>query len=98
VPAGDGAWLSFYLRIPQAAGTGDDLLAVLIDGTTRLLLTDTDADDYRGYTQVVLDLSELADGGRHEVGFAANFPATGVSSFYVDSVRLGACEPEAASP
>jgi hypothetical protein len=64
---------------------------VLIDGTSQMWIYDTDAASYAEYTRVSLDVSDIADGGEHEVGFGANLLGDGVTSYYVDAVELTPC-------
>ena len=92
IPEGDAS-MSFYLRIPEAAGTGNDTLTLLIDGASVLWISDLDAETYVDYTQVWFDLPELGDGLEHEIALSANFPGTGTSSFYVDSISVTPCAP-----
>jgi len=90
IPEG-AASVSFYLRIPEAAGTGNDILTLLVDGASVLWISDLDAEMYADYTQVWFDLPELGDGLEHEIALSANFPGTGTSSFYIDSVSVTPC-------
>jgi hypothetical protein len=88
---GETAYLSFRFEINAAAGTGDDTFVVSIDGVSVFMVSDADVDRFDTYTPVSIDVSEYADGGDHVVRFEADFPGTGLSNFFLDSVELLTC-------
>ncbi len=90
IPAAASATLSFYLRI-LAAGTGSGTLAASIDGKAVASFTNADKARFANYTQVVLDVSNYADGASHAVSIGAGTSganALNYMHFLVDDVCL----------
>jgi hypothetical protein len=89
---GETAFLSFRFEINAAAGTGDDVFEVTLDGATTLfMVTDADVDNYDSYTPISIDISDLVDGAEHLVTFRSTFPGTGLTNFFLDEVALVTC-------
>jgi hypothetical protein len=80
--------LTFWLRIPEASGTGNDFLQVSIDNHELFRVTDADKDDYLDYTQVAIDISAYADDELHQLRFDSEVFGSGVTSFFIDEVTL----------
>jgi hypothetical protein len=82
------AELRFWLEIPVGSGTGQDFMAVSIDGVELFRVTDADAADWQPYREVVLDVSQFADGGTHTLSFDSTVFGGGTTNFFVDDVSL----------
>ena len=90
IPAAASATLSFYLRI-LSAGTGAGTLAVSIDGNAVASFTNADRLKFGTYSQVVLDVSDYADGASHAVSIGAGTSGANVLNymyFFVDDMCL----------
>ncbi|MEX1363327.1 MAG: hypothetical protein AB1Z98_09390 [Nannocystaceae bacterium] len=87
----DTAFLSFRFQIRSAAGTGDDVFSVVLDGDTVFMATDLDMADFSDYTEVELDVSPWADGGSYELSIEGDLTGNGLTSFFVDEVSLVSC-------
>ncbi|QSB13644.1 S8 family serine peptidase [Natronosporangium hydrolyticum] len=91
------AELRFWLEIPAAGGSGDDFLRVSLDDTEVFSVTDADAADYATYAEVVVDVSDFADGGTYTLSFDSTVSGVGTTNFFIDDVSLdnqgapGAC-------
>jgi hypothetical protein len=88
------AELRFWLEIPAASGTGQDFLSVSIDGTEVFSVTDADAASFPVYTEVVVDVSEFADGGTHLLSFDSSVFGGGTTNFFLDDVLLDVQAPD----
>jgi hypothetical protein len=93
VPIGpDAAYLTFFFEINAAQGDiGDDLVVAEIDGETVFMATDAEVDAYAAYTEVVVDVSQFADGQPHTLTFRAELTGEGLTNFFVDDVSLVSC-------
>ena len=90
---GSSATLSFYLKIETAlTEMPTDSFTVLIDGENLLTLDNTRSADYAEYTRVDLDISQFAGAESHLLSFDANFTGNNVTSIFLDSVELQACD------
>ncbi|MEM6993174.1 MAG: hypothetical protein AAF721_21855 [Myxococcota bacterium] len=87
------AQLRFMFAITDAAGTGDDRFAVVVDGNTVFMRTDADSVDFPGYTVIPLTLDQWADGEPHELRFESEVFGDGLTNFLVDEVELIGCGP-----
>jgi subtilisin family serine protease len=89
------AELRFWLEIPSASGTGNDLLTVSLDETEVFRVTDADAGGFATYTEVVVDVSEFADGGTHTLSLDSTVFGGGAvaTNFFVDDVSLDSQPP-----
>jgi hypothetical protein len=88
----DAAYLAFFFEINAAQGEiGDDVVTVEIDDTTVFMATDAELDDYASYTEVVVDVSDFADGEQHTVAIRAEITGAGLTNFFVDDVTLVSC-------
>jgi hypothetical protein len=98
IPVGT-ATLSFWLEIPECAGTIEDTLIVTIDGVQVLYFDNGNPScDVVGYAQQSVDVSAYADGGVHTLEFVSEVYGTGVAidsitNFFVDDVSLLSCVP-----
>ncbi len=88
---GDEASLRMHIAINAASGTGQDTLRAFVDDTEVFALTDADAADYEGYTEIEIDVSEWADGAEHTLSIDAQLAGGGVTSFFVDELSVIAC-------
>jgi V8-like Glu-specific endopeptidase len=87
----DVTTLSFYLRIAQSSGSGDDFMQLSLDGELLLAVGDGDAASFPNYERVDIDVSDWADGLVHRLRFDSQTNGGGAAtSFYVDSLTLGA--------
>ncbi len=98
IPVGSMAELSFWVQIRSGAGTGDDVFAVeLTDEAAEItdtifMITDLDMPEYAGaYTRVDLDVADWADGGTFTLRFTSSISGNGLTSFFLDDVRLVSC-------
>ena len=91
------AELSFWLWIGSNNGAGNDFLEVSIDGDVLFTATDADRDSYATYTQVVIDVSDYADGGEHLLSFDSTKFAGPITNFFVDDIVLDSEEAHACS-
>jgi hypothetical protein len=80
--------LSFWLHIPQASGTGNDMMRITVDGNVLFEVSDTQAANYSQYTPVLLDISEYADGTGHHLRFESDVSGYGLTHFLIDEVTL----------
>jgi secreted trypsin-like serine protease len=78
--------LTFWLQIPQAGGSGRDKLRFSLDGNVLFEVTSAKAANYANYTPVSLDVSQYADGKRHQLRFDSQ--VSGSSRFLIDDVEL----------
>jgi uncharacterized repeat protein (TIGR01451 family) len=78
--------LHFWLKIPVASGTGQDVLQLYLDNETVFQVTDAEAERYANYTQITLDISRYADDGVHHIRFDSNI--TGSTRFFIDDVDM----------
>ncbi len=86
VPSGT-ATLVFWLRIPTANAPGT--LDVLMDGENVFAVTEADAASYPVYTEVMVDISDFADGDSHTLRFESTQDGTaGVTNFFLDDVSI----------
>lgn len=91
IPQSDEAWLSFFLEIPVACQPG--WLRVSIDGDLLFEVTENDQKTYSLYKEIVLDVSEYADGDLHEIRFESRtWPLSSgcVTNFFLDDISLQA--------
>lgn len=93
----DRALLSFMLQMNASAGEGADTLTVFVDDQEVHMISDAEVDDYAEWTEVVVDISEFADGQPHEITLEAVLTGNGVSNFFVDDVWVQSCTEEGAS-
>jgi hypothetical protein len=106
----DEAWVSQEVEIlPETAHLrfrlaisgnddfmGDNVMVVEIDDETVFMVTDMDQPSYGGgYHVVDVDVSAFAAGESHTLRFAAEFPGTLLTNFFVDEVELVSCEDDA---
>ena len=89
IPSGS-AVLSFFLEIPVAVDA-PGFMNVLIDGEEIFSATDEDQATYATYQEVMVDVSEYADGGTHTLRFESTTSAGG--NFFVDLVSITATGP-----
>jgi len=87
----DIARLSFQFQINAASGSGEDFFRVVVDDQEVFAASDAEIEDYGGWTRVELDLSDFADGQRHDLYLEAELAGGGVTSFFVDDVSLVGC-------
>ena len=92
IPAGSST-LSFWLQIPETAGTGSDFLGAFIDGTPVFSVTDLEASSDTNYSQVIRDVSTFGDCKTHILGFYSQTLGEGFTSFFVDDVTLEVVDP-----
>lgn len=85
IPEADSADLQFWLTIGASGGQGS--FEVKLDGDVLFGVSETDADDFFGYTPVFLDVSDYADGQSHELRFESE-TSGGIVNFFVDDVCL----------
>lgn len=85
------AQLRFSFMISDAAGTGDDRFAVVVDGNTVFFRTDADIENFANYTIVALTLDQWADGEPHELRLESEVFGERITSFVVDDVELIGC-------
>ncbi|MGH9243492.1 MAG: BACON domain-containing protein, partial [Acidimicrobiales bacterium] len=86
IPSAGSAELRFWLEIPVADSTG--FLDVSLDGDVLFSVTEADGPSI-GYTEVVVDVSEYADGGTYELRFdSTTQPGAGPVNFFVDDVSI----------
>lgn len=81
--------LRFHLRIPQADGPESDYLRVLIDETelARFTVGDPNIGQFASsYGEVIIDISDFADGGTHTIRFESEVAGPGISNFFIDDV------------
>ena len=88
----EAAALGFWLAVNTGAGTGDDVFAATIDGETVYMATDFDTDTLGGYTLIVVDVSEWADGAEHELVFESSVTGEALTNFFLDEVTIAPCE------
>jgi hypothetical protein len=94
IPPGT-ATLSYWFSAPSCDDVGADTFSVHVDGavvqsSTNFTTLECDA---VGYVQRSVDLGAYADGASHTVEFRGVFTSSGlgVTSFFVDDVRLEVC-------
>jgi hypothetical protein len=92
--AGEGSvTLDFQLWFAAAAGTGDDIFEVEIDGNTEFMITDFDAATYgAAYSTVTIDATAYGDGEAHTVTLRSSVTGEALSNIFVDEVNLIVCE------
>lgn len=96
IPEGN-AIVRFRFSINAASGTGNDVFSVVLDEDTPFQVSDAMVGSYGGWRIVEVDVSSYADGGEHELSFAASLAGVGMTSFFVDDVELLLCETEGTS-
>ena len=84
IPSGTAS-LSFYLEIPVAVAA-PGFMNVLIDGEEVFSVTEVDQPAYATYQEVVIDVSDYADGGTHTLRFESTTSSDG--NFFVDLVSI----------
>jgi hypothetical protein len=73
--------------LPEGSTTG--FMDVEIDDHVIFTVTEADTSAYSSYAEVVLDISEYADGGAHNLEFySITEPEFGVLNFTVDDVSI----------
>lgn len=80
--------LTFWLKIPEASGSGHDKMQLSLDGHTLFKVTDVNAAHYTNYTQVSLDVRQYADEKRHLLRFDSHISGHGITRFLVDDIEL----------
>ncbi|MCX7555928.1 hypothetical protein OS187_03690 [Xanthomonadaceae bacterium JHOS43] len=85
LPTGSSAELRFFLEIPNEQTTAG-YIRVKLGGDTLFEANLSDYSTYSTYQEVVLDVSEYADGGTYELRFESQTVASG--NFFVDDVSL----------
>src|SRR5688572_13513766 len=90
IPNTTTATLKYHVKLPIAAGHGNDSLIVKVDGVEKWHITDHDSATYQAYTPVTLDLTAQADGGSHEIMFYSRQTGPGTTNILVDDVSLRA--------
>ncbi len=87
IPVGSAAELRFFLEIPAAAQPG--FTNVSLGGDVLFSVTEADAGSYPTYQEVVLDVSQYADGGTYDLVFASQTTSdSAVTNFFIDDVSL----------
>jgi len=84
IPSGS-AMLSFYLEIPVEVDAPGSM-TVLMDGDELFSVTEADQATYATYQQVMIDVSDYADGGTHTLRFESTTSANG--NFFIDLVSI----------
>jgi len=88
------AELSFWLQIPSAAQSGNDIFQVTLDSVVVFATDRTDPTaGVAAYALQTIDVSAFADGGTHTLEFFGSVqgdgpPLTSITSFFVDDVSL----------
>ena len=89
--AGGTAELQFYFDINASGAAGSDLYTVHIDDVVVFMATDAEMDAYDGYTEVIIDISEFADGAEHTLSISGDMTGDGLTNFFTDNVSIAAC-------
>ena len=88
IPNGNTGSISFFLQIGAGNSTPTDFVGIFMDSDTIPLwfATTAEAANYSAYTEVVVDISSLTDGGVHLLDVVSN--SIGGASFLVDAFSM----------
>lgn len=87
LPVGSSAELRFFLEIPASGQPG--YMRVSLGGDQIFEVTQADTTTYATYQEVVIDVSEYADGGSYELRFdSVTQSGSAETNFFVDDVSL----------
>jgi len=87
IPVGSSAELRFFLEIPADGQPGS--MDVSLDGDVLFSVTEADLGRYPTYQEVILDVSDYADGGTYALVFSSETePGATPTNFFVDDVAL----------
>ena len=88
IPAGNSASLTFWMKINPGTSVASDFVAIFFNGDTipSWGVTTANAASYTAYTQVTIDVTNMADGAVHNLLVGSN--TTGGAGFLIDKFDL----------